>query len=76
MIHFSLRCEKGHGFEAWFSSGADFDSQADRGLVACPHCGSAKVEKALMAPAVAHESKAPKQRSLAMNSEQAEGPRK
>ncbi|HEY4193461.1 MAG TPA: DUF1178 family protein [Mesorhizobium sp.] len=52
MIRFSLTCENAHEFEGWFRSNEDFDKQALRGLVDCPSCGSHKVEKALMAPAV------------------------
>lgn len=52
MIRFSLQCEEGHAFEAWFRNNDDFDDQSKRSLVACPACGSAKVEKALMVPAV------------------------
>ena len=52
MIRYALRCEAGHTFESWFNNSAAFDRQAARGLVACPMCGSAKVEKALMAPAL------------------------
>lgn len=55
MIRYTLRCKKGHEFEAWFRSGDDFE----RGVgTACPLCGSKKVEKALMAPAVAKSAKA------------------
>ena len=50
MIRYALVCDKGHGFESWFADSAAFDKQAKRGLVTCPHCGSAKVEKAIMAP--------------------------
>jgi hypothetical protein len=57
MIHYSLICEKGHGFESWFQNSAVFDKQAKRGLVTCPHCGSAKVEKAIMAPRLATSKK-------------------
>lgn len=57
MIHYSLICEKGHGFESWFQDSAAFDKQAKRGLVSCPHCGSAKVEKAIMAPRLASSKK-------------------
>jgi hypothetical protein len=57
MIHYSLICEKGHGFESWFQDSAAFDKQAKRGLVTCPHCGSAKVEKAIMAPRLAATKK-------------------
>jgi hypothetical protein len=52
MIRYQLNCAKGHQFEAWFPSSAGFDAQAAKGLVACPDCGSTKVEKALMAPNV------------------------
>jgi hypothetical protein len=53
MISFNLVCDKGHDFEAWFKDGASFDRQAKKGLVACSRCGSAKVRKAVMAPAIA-----------------------
>lgn len=52
MIVFDLRCGAGHVFEGWFASGADFESQRTRGLVACPLCGSAEIAKAPMAPRV------------------------
>ncbi len=52
MIHYQLRCAAEHEFDGWFASGASFDAQASRGLVECPTCGSGKVERALMAPAV------------------------
>jgi hypothetical protein len=50
MIHYALICEKGHEFESWFADSAAFDKQIKRKLIACPHCGSAKVDKAIMAP--------------------------
>ena len=53
MIRYSLRCERGHGFESWFQSSSTYDSQVKRKLVTCPACGSAKVEKAIMAPQIA-----------------------
>ena len=52
MIRYSLRCECDHTFESWFQSSSAFDSQVKRKLVACPVCGSAKVEKAIMAPQI------------------------
>jgi hypothetical protein len=52
MIRYDLACARGHAFDAWFRSSADYDTQAARGLLSCPMCGSAEVEKALMAPAV------------------------
>jgi hypothetical protein len=53
MIRYALSCAKGHGFDSWFADSAAFDKQAKRGLVTCPHCGSAEVEKAIMAPRLA-----------------------
>ena len=50
MIRYALVCDKGHSFESWFQNSAAYDKQAKRGLVTCPLCGSAKVEKAIMAP--------------------------
>ena len=52
MIVFDLTCEGGHRFEGWFGSSDDYAGQRARGLVSCPQCGSAAVEKAPMAPAV------------------------
>jgi hypothetical protein len=53
MIVFDLRCrDSGDVFEAWFKSGAEFEEQAERGLVQCPVCQSPRVEKAPMAPRV------------------------
>jgi hypothetical protein len=53
MIRYALNCEQGHAFESWFANSAAYDKQAGRGLVACPVCGSVKVEKAIMAPNLA-----------------------
>lgn len=52
MIHYSLRCTADHRFDSWFPSAAAYDDQAGRGLVRCPDCGTARVEKAPMAPAL------------------------
>src|SRR5262249_21959428 len=52
MIRYTLRCEQDHFFESWFQSSAAYDSQAKRKLVTCPVCGSAEVEKAIMAPRI------------------------
>ncbi|MBS7545398.1 DUF1178 family protein [Ancylobacter oerskovii] len=52
MILYSLCCEKEHGFDSWFRDSAAYEQQKAQGLVACPVCGSAEVEKALMAPAL------------------------
>jgi hypothetical protein len=57
MIKYDLRCERGHSFESWFQSSSAYDSQHKRKLVTCPTCGSAKVEKAIMAPRLAGTKK-------------------
>jgi hypothetical protein len=53
MIAYQLQCRNGHGFEGWFKDSAAFDSQAADGKLTCPSCNSRKVEKAVMAPAIA-----------------------
>ena len=57
MILYNLICERHHEFESWFPSSAAYDKQAKRGLISCPSCGSAKVEKAIMAPRLARKDK-------------------
>ena len=57
MIRYALTCDKGHDFESWFQTSAAFDKQSKRGLVTCPQCGSAKVEKAIMAPRISSTAK-------------------
>jgi len=52
MIRYRLKCEKRHEFEAWFANSTAFDRQAKRGEISCPRCGTARVEKALMAPSI------------------------
>ena len=69
MIRFSLHCEHDHGFDAWFRNNEDFDTQKKRGFVECPSCGSRRIEKALMAPAVSRSRKREKL-ALAMSEQQ------
>lgn len=69
MIRFGLACEQGHEFDGWFRSSDDFDKQKKRGLIDCPECGSHRVDKALMAPAVSTGRKREKM-ALALNAEQ------
>ncbi len=52
MIRYNLRCERGHTFESWFQSSSAYETQEKRKLVNCPACGSAKVERAIMAPQI------------------------
>ncbi len=68
MIRYDLKCDNGDEFDAWFGSIADYDRQAEAGLIECPHCGSTHVSKAPMAPAVrtSRKKEAQKQRAVAM----------
>jgi len=52
MIRYSLRCDRGHEFESWFQSSSAYEQQEKRKLVNCPACGSAEVERAIMAPQI------------------------
>ncbi|MCA3563151.1 MAG: DUF1178 family protein [Methylocystis sp.] len=56
MIKYALLCDNGHGFDSWFPSSASYETQRKRGLVDCPVCGSMKVGKQIMAPAVTLKS--------------------
>lgn len=57
MIRYRLKCEKRHEFEAWFADSTAFDRQARRGQISCPKCGTARVEKAPMAPSISKRSR-------------------
>lgn len=57
MIRYALACHDAHAFESWFPSSDAYDAQTARGLVTCPICGSAKVAKQLMAPAIARKDR-------------------
>ena len=50
MILFDLKCDKGHKFECWFASGANYEEQLKNNMIVCPYCNSTKVKKSLMAP--------------------------
>ncbi|AZO80958.1 MULTISPECIES: DUF1178 family protein [unclassified Bosea (in: a-proteobacteria)] len=60
MIRYTLICDSAHEFESWFASSGSFDEQAKRGFVTCPVCDSARVERAVMAPAVARTDRGPR----------------
>ncbi|MBM3545068.1 MAG: DUF1178 family protein [Alphaproteobacteria bacterium] len=52
MIRFALVCDRGHDFEAWFSSGSAYEKQEAARSISCPACGGTDVRKAPMAPAI------------------------
>ena len=58
MIRYSLKCEAGHGFDSWFKGVEAFSTLLATDKLVCPVCGSGKVEKELMAPAVRPARKA------------------
>jgi hypothetical protein len=58
MIRYALICDRQHDFEGWFRDSAAFDTQAAEGLVLCPRCQSAAVEKQIMSPGVARSDRA------------------
>ena len=59
MIIFDLACKQKHHFEGWFGSQADYDSQAGKGLVSCPQCGSNEIRRVPSAVHLARPSSAP-----------------
>jgi hypothetical protein len=65
MIVFDLQCAHGHVFEVWFGSSRDYDDQKARGLVTCPTCGDAMIDKAVMAPAVGTKGNRRESREIA-----------
>ena len=46
----NLQCAGMHTFEGWFGSEEDYQSQRQRGLVACPMCANSEVRKLPSAP--------------------------
>lgn len=52
MILYALQCDHDHDFESWFKSAQAFETLLAAGMVSCSLCGSTKVHKKLMAPAV------------------------
>ena len=53
MIKYRLICDTGHEFDAWFRCSATFEDQRNCGQLTCAVCGSDKIDRAVMAPALA-----------------------
>ena len=47
-----LRCARQHVFEGWFASEADFASQLERSLIACPLCSDTHPVRMPSAPRI------------------------
>lgn len=52
MIRYDLKCSQGHDFDGWFQSAEAFETLRKAGHVTCTLCGTAEVDKRIMAPAV------------------------
>lgn len=50
MIVLNLSCSRQHRFEGWFASIDEFSRQSGEGLVVCPICGDAEIERLPSAP--------------------------
>ena len=61
-----LQCSHGHVFEGWFASHEDYESQRERGLLTCPVCEDAQVNKMLSAPRLNLAQTPPQQIQAAM----------
>jgi hypothetical protein len=59
MIKYALNCAEGHAFDSWFPDSAAYETQRKRGFVACPECGSTRIDKAIMAPAIVGAERSP-----------------
>lgn len=57
MICYRLRCGAGHEFEGWYRDSTTFTQLQGDGFLSCPECGNADVQQALMAPAIARQSR-------------------
>jgi hypothetical protein len=57
MISYSLKCAGGHVFDAWFRDSAAYEALAASHRLACAVCGDPRVEKAMMAPALAGQER-------------------
>ncbi len=57
MIHYALRCGRGHGFDGWFRHSDAFDAQAADGSLVCPTCADRAIRRAPMAPKIRRSGK-------------------
>ena len=46
----NLQCGFSHSFEGWFASETEYLDQQEKGLLTCPLCGDAAIQKLLSAP--------------------------
>ncbi|MFM2450839.1 MAG: hypothetical protein RIS44_3289 [Pseudomonadota bacterium] len=60
----NLRCAHDHRFEGWFSHEDDLAQQTQNGLLTCPLCGSAEIQRLPSAPRLNFGAVAPTQESV------------
>ena len=70
---FNLRCFHDHRFEGWFGSEDDYRTQLEGGLLVCPLCADASIERLPSAPRLNMSRARPPSEELA--AEQAAGER-
>lgn len=58
MIRYRLACDSGHEFDSWFASSDACEALETAGELACPHCASTNVRRAIMAPSVCSRTRA------------------
>ena len=63
MIRYTLKCNKGHQFDSWFSDSESFEQLKKNGHLECAICSSKEVEKCLMVPSI-NPSSDEKQKTL------------
>ncbi len=59
VIVLDLECGNGHRFEGWFASSESFDHQRAGGLVRCPQCHRADIQRRLSVPHIRTPSHRP-----------------
>ena len=52
MIRYTLKCDKGHQFDSWFSDSVSFEQLKKNGHLECAICSSREVDKSLMVPRI------------------------
>jgi len=72
VIRYTLKCDQDHQFESWFQSFDAFEALSKAGHLSCAICGSSDVDRALMAPSVLADAKAPERQVPDLKSPQSD----
>ncbi len=60
MIAYDLKCGNNHVFEGWFDNLEAFEDQKEKGLVSCPVCDDARIERLPSTFAIRSAASSPK----------------